>query len=301
MSNFLERYQQGEHVQVWQELVAMGSQVRTEPLFTEAYAVAQETMRRARHNIELLVERLKNIRFQFQDPTVVFVPTSPTELNDLTQFERKVGPVPLSLRAWLEQVGTVNFMGNHPGLSYYDSNTNPRFAIGRTDGPGVDIFDVGSLLQQMKSSDAVPSEVTDIFANFFGTSDIIVNAISGTAEAMSSDNDQPVSDPLVVELYYISLESYEEWQEYSEDEEQYPAIIAPDIFHKSGISGGDSYEIALPDARADAPLRNIEWGEMTFVEYLRLSFEWAGFPGLQEIANRDETLLALLKEGLLPL
>ena len=38
-----------------------------------------------------------------------------------------------------------------------------------------------------------------------------------------------------------------------------------------------------------------------FVEYLRLSFAWAGFPGLQDFEHRDEDLLETLREGLLPL
>jgi hypothetical protein len=81
----------------------------------------------------------------------------------------------------------------------------------------------------------------------------------------------------------------------------YFVTIAPDIFHKSNVSGSDGFEIDLPHAAADAPLRNTEWGDLTFVEYLRLSFEWAGFPGLKDYERRDEALLASLKEGLLPL
>ena len=51
MSNFLERYEQGKHEQVWDELVALGAAVREEPLAADARAVAHETMRRARANV----------------------------------------------------------------------------------------------------------------------------------------------------------------------------------------------------------------------------------------------------------
>ena len=109
-----------------------------------------------------------------------------------------------------------------------------------------------------------------------------------------------MSDPLVVEMSEISVDAYEEWQDYEEDG-PFLVDIAPDIFHKSNISGSDPYSIQLPHAAADAPLLNTEWGDFTFVQYLRLSFAWAGFPGLQDYQQRDEALLATLKEGLLPI
>ncbi len=61
MSSFLERYASGEHEQVGDELLALGTAVREEPLYTGALAVARETMRRVRHNIAALVARLTEI------------------------------------------------------------------------------------------------------------------------------------------------------------------------------------------------------------------------------------------------
>src|SRR5436309_3059403 len=54
MVGFLERYRGGEHEAVWAELLALGEQVRSEPLYSEARAVAGETMTRGRRNLELL-------------------------------------------------------------------------------------------------------------------------------------------------------------------------------------------------------------------------------------------------------
>lgn len=51
---YLERYFRGELAPVWAELVALGSAIREEPLAHQARAVAQEMMRRARHNIFVL-------------------------------------------------------------------------------------------------------------------------------------------------------------------------------------------------------------------------------------------------------
>lgn len=86
ISDYLKRYQAGEHSQVWKELVALGDQVRAEPIYSDAQAVAQETMRRARHNIELLVKRLQKLGFKFHDPSEIFVPTTKAQLKELDIF-----------------------------------------------------------------------------------------------------------------------------------------------------------------------------------------------------------------------
>jgi hypothetical protein len=62
---YLDRYLRGEHEQVWDELVALGAAVREEPLYSDALAVARETMRRARHNIETLIPRLVRVGYLF--------------------------------------------------------------------------------------------------------------------------------------------------------------------------------------------------------------------------------------------
>ena len=307
MQSYLERYQQGDYAQVWKELTASGDAVRIEPLYSDARAVARETMRRARHNIEVLIERLQKIGFEFVYPEAVLSPLSPEQLAELDAFERKVGHVPLSLCAWLETVGSVNFMGSFPRLSYYESNDNPLFAF-MTGGGKVETTDLESLMQQ--GFDDVPSEFSagiSILQNAFKKlteQGFLGEEPAGRRKKAGreiAEADRVMSDPLVVDPSEISIDAYQEWQEYEEDQGAYFVTIAPDILHKSNISGGDGYEIYLPDAAADAPLHNTEWHDLTFVEYLRLSFQWAGFPGVQDYERRDEKLLALLREGLLPL
>jgi hypothetical protein len=48
LSNYYDRYQRGERVQVWSDLIALGEAVRQEPVYSDAVAVARETMTRAR-------------------------------------------------------------------------------------------------------------------------------------------------------------------------------------------------------------------------------------------------------------
>jgi len=125
--NYLERYRQGECVQVWTELEALGDQVRKEPIFSDAWAVAQETMRRVRHNLDLLTPRLQELGYVFgyawvqpweldwaQSNPPLRTPPPPHVRQILDAFEQKVAVLPLSLRAFYEEIGGVNFVGSHP-------------------------------------------------------------------------------------------------------------------------------------------------------------------------------------------
>src|SRR2546430_2196928 len=63
--SYLDRYLAGGQKQVWTDLVALGAAVRDEPLYSDALAVARETMRRVRWNIETLIPRLRDIGYEF--------------------------------------------------------------------------------------------------------------------------------------------------------------------------------------------------------------------------------------------
>jgi hypothetical protein len=73
--------------------------------------------------------------------------------------------------------------------------------------------------------------------------------------------------------------------------------LAPDGLHKANTSGGDPYEIAIPDPAADAVLLN-EPHELLFVEYLRLCFRFGGFPGYAGF-DRVPPEIEVLRRGLL--
>ena len=126
MITYLERYQEFasagyENTRVWAELTSLGSDIRQEPLFSDAKAVAHETMSRARQNIEILLDRLQKLDYQFLYPQEIWIPPDQDSLAALERFEANYGPLPLSIQAWYEIVGTVCFMGFHPKLSYLDS------------------------------------------------------------------------------------------------------------------------------------------------------------------------------------
>jgi hypothetical protein len=73
--------------------------------------------------------------------------------------------------------------------------------------------------------------------------------------------------------------------------------VGPDAIQKSNFSGS-LYSVVLPDAGADAFLHGTD---LHFVAYLRESFAWGGFPGLKDQEDRDDSLIAQLKEGLEPI
>ncbi len=130
MISYLARYQQStasthENLRVWAELTSLGAAIRQEPLYSEAVAVARETMLRARQNVATLVDRLKSIGYRFAEPEAAWSPPDADLIARLDQLERRYGALPLSVRAWYETVGTVNFTGSHPRLNHYHSLDEP--------------------------------------------------------------------------------------------------------------------------------------------------------------------------------
>jgi hypothetical protein len=147
MAAFLKRYVAGDCIPVWRELAALGGDVRQKRYYADAAAVAAETMRRARQNVEALIGRLDAMGYRFltleqrdairqngvlnlptgrpipkrrkpplKDPLVLAPPAKSTA-KDLDRLEELAGgPLPLSLRAWYEQVGAVSLLGLHAAL-----------------------------------------------------------------------------------------------------------------------------------------------------------------------------------------
>lgn len=121
MASYIARYQSGEYEQVWAELTALGEQVRQEHILPDALAVAYETMRRVRHNAEIIAVRLPSIGYRFgyeadeeEDSLVApCSPPSPDAAEQVAELESLVGPLPLSLCAWYEIGGSVDFIGFH--------------------------------------------------------------------------------------------------------------------------------------------------------------------------------------------
>jgi hypothetical protein len=126
MISYFERYQEFasagyQNSRVWTELTSLGDEIRQEPLYSDARAVAFETMTRAKHNVEVLIERLHTLEYHFLYPQEIWNTPEPDTTMALDAFEAQYGLLPLSIRMWYEVVGSLCLMGSHPKLSYMDS------------------------------------------------------------------------------------------------------------------------------------------------------------------------------------
>jgi hypothetical protein len=347
MATFLERYQQGECVEVWSDLERLGEQVRDQEHLADATAVASETMKRVRHNLETLADRLDTLGYQFvteadlrrevsanlqlqlgqadllrkvllkdraepdsqfpelqamighlipQHPqlpeghlpklpdtirhleTMVntqrkpavrpIVPPTPSSLDETAAYENSIrGPLPLSLKAWCQQVGSVSFLGSHPALSFRKPPSEAR---------------------RLGNPDSFPKALEEVAR--------MHAAGPGAMTAIADESEPPVADPLVISCLF----DHEFHSESEQQEATYRLILGPDDREKAGLRRrGDIYFMEVPQAGADAPFE--EWHKTSFVNYLRIAFRWGGFPGWERYSNRPEKELAYLAEGLLPI
>ena len=329
----LHRYLAGEYEHVWADMTALGPRVREAPHFDDAWAVARETMRRARHNVELIIRRLDQIGYQFWNGThgkpgpqpmrmmlhgqlveypsleamveralkgdtshipggmrrhveqvrgmladlsglaqdlqkkrdvrarqeaeealkkaeitdhlkdgSVFSPPSHEETADIENLEKKGMVLPLSLRAWVAEVGEVNLAGAHPALCFWEDENFPS-----------------------------------VYA-----------------------------DPLMVNLDHFMFQ-IEGWLEAREEGEigVMDPVLGWDAKAKARLAVEDEqldygYSMELPNAAADATLDG-ERHKTSFVNYLRIAFRWGGFPGWELHEKRPERELKFLTEDLLPI
>lgn len=94
----------------------------------------------------------------------------------------------------------------------------------------------------------------------------------------NNPGDGPIFDPLYIESLEQVLKEVQMFLEIDGWPER-EVFLAPDQYHKYGFSGAGAYTMALPCKALDAPIVN-EPHHTTFVNYLRLSLRWGGFPGL---------------------
>jgi len=232
-STLLPRYQGGECEGVWRDLVALGADVRQPAYRDAAWAVAEETMRRARQNVELIVERLKKLGYRFHESRSVLIPASAKKRKLIERAERSGLWLPISLRACLEVMGEVDLNGSHPALCFMDTEEG---------NPGI------------------------------------------------------YADPLQVTFWQLD-EAVHDWAEADgEDRDPVELIVSMNARDKAGrgldweAEGG--YVVRIPNGVADAMLEGAPGGG-TFVEYLRRSFQWGGFPGWERYEQRPEELAGL--------
>ena len=261
----LDRYLAGDHRQVWKELIALGAAVREDPHAVDALAVAYETMQRVDANVRTLIERLTAMSY-------VFRPDGPPSIGSAT------------LQMGLSKLAGLFGSGGQSSKA----KPQPRGAAARAHVPPA----------------PNAQEKVARFEKEFGTLPLSLRAfyevvgevnLNGTHPALDPKGNPVAPDPLLV---YGLEEGIVEFDDDDQDGETPAAVtIAPDDLHKANTSGGDAYEMAISDPRADGELLN-ERHNLFFVDYLRLCFEYGGFPGYEGRSSAPAELQSL-KAGLI--
>lgn len=115
--NLLERYLQGDTVQVFEEIVRMGQNAFEKHTLPEVEAVLTETMVRVAYNLDLIYRALVDEKYCFKEnPTYDFEypllkPRSGAQdsILKLEGIVEEIGYVPLSLKFFYKIVGSCNF------------------------------------------------------------------------------------------------------------------------------------------------------------------------------------------------
>ncbi len=73
--------------------------------------------------LQQLVERLRQLGYEFADPAAVFPGPESTVNTSIRRIESEIGTVPYALAAFWRRIGSVNLCGSHPdwlGCEYPD-------------------------------------------------------------------------------------------------------------------------------------------------------------------------------------
>lgn len=116
---WLARYRAGDRARVWHEIRQLGARLDHEER-DSAQRVCDEMARRARRNVEVLVEQLASEGFRFhtnddeQTERVPFIPAGVGAADQARWLVDQFGDVPMTLLSWLRIVGDVWLVGTHP-------------------------------------------------------------------------------------------------------------------------------------------------------------------------------------------
>jgi hypothetical protein len=284
---FFDRYTAGEHEKVWTELVLLGPRVRYDPHAADALAVAYETMRRVDANVKTLVERLQGIGYQFTTPAderdAWVARAEDATAVDLDRLGGLASTTPLQ-----NLLGMAKRARDILSASVASAKSAPRDETSRVHVPP-ERDSLQSIARLEKAAGVLPLSVR-AFYDVVGSVNLL-----GHHPSVAPRQGSTCPDPLVV----YGVEDALSAAEGSEEDESSAVVIAPDNLHKADASGGDPYEIAVPDLRADGELLN-ERHHLFFVAYLRLCFRLGGFPGYEGMDRNVPPELEMLARDLTP-
>jgi hypothetical protein len=316
LSNYYDRYQRGERIEVWSDLIALGESVRQEPVYSDAVAVARETMTRARENVETLITRLDGIGYEFL--------TRQRSLQMLTAHMEGLRQVAAQQ---LEAVRTNQFAAYEslqalqPGFfknqflpAVEQIANSPRMqgliewtrAGASAESPANSLADP-SIYQRAGKRDAEFENVERILG---GPLPISLRAWSEAVTHVSFLGSHPILNPSIFMGFGAGIENAAPAPlvlrdvvaagRDSDDPDLWEGdifLIAPEEVSNTGI--GAPCGIRVPDRNADLVFG--DWKKGFFVEYLRRVFAWGGFPGWERQPNPPMDLIRELTYGLQPI
>lgn len=148
---FLERYQNGERMEVYQEIERLGSKAFEKNIFKEVEAILIETFQRVRLNLEVIYETLKEQQYSFRTryqsnserPLSKPLKNCKKRLAELDQEVAPFGHVPFSLKLFFKIVGSCDLS--------WDYDTNPEILWEYADP--LQIFALDDILEFIRVED----------------------------------------------------------------------------------------------------------------------------------------------------
>ena len=125
---------------------------------------------------------------------------------------------------------------------------------------------------------------------------------TGMNDKDTLENEPWYTDPLVIlvslQEALESLEDGEDLDDSDSGDDLGPWIdIAPDVVTKANVSGAGPVVMSGAAPRFDNVLVG-QAGSLTLLSYLRLAFDWGGFPGFEYIADAPTELIEELRRDL---
>jgi len=309
---YLERYNSGEYKLVWDELQALGPAVRQEPVYSDALAVARETMQRVRQDIEVLINRLVQIGFIFGYDHRI----QPSFGEQHPAGDRRIY---LEMLSWARDQPPV----------FLSAKQREEETAERGDIPDSFLLDESEILEGGEALAEAEDEIElPAMASYIDEIEQFVGPVPGSIRAwyetvggvnfygyhagwhqlytsfLPNDMAKKIKptlmshcDPLLV--YPLNKTFMRLLQQNYVPGTKYTFQFALDRFFKDYYSGGGGspYSFYLPDARADAWLAD---PFDTFVRYLRTSIlSWAGFPGMADWPTVPQDDLTFLTKDLI--
>jgi hypothetical protein len=263
MTPYLERYDAGERLAVWQELHALGSlRQHSQDVCDDVAAVAERTIERAAENLRTILSRLSGLGYRFDLPEYSLAPIDGSRASAISSLVDRVGPLPPTLKAALHLIGDVSFRGwlpSHGTATSWQAQLLDPFEFFLVIESDIEDFDYAATLDETD-----PQRQRGFRLTFSGDY-LHKNDVSGGPPSqmlLPADS----ADVALVEDDGVANKAYVDWL----------------------IAGRNHPE---PERPSEKPI----W----FVDYLRMYFGAGGFRRVPGTASYPESFTRALSEGLL--